>query len=163
MEPSLPLNVPKRLTPHHSFPKFSNHTTSVHYLWFTQIFGAHFVQSMYDKNLGGEFQSEIQALSKVEHLNLVKCYGYLEHEDERIVVVEYVPNGTLREHLECELIRLKSSSILATQLSNTLISGFNGNVLSLDSRLDIAIDVAHAITYLHTYTGFFFFFFFPNY
>ncbi|KAL7605531.1 calmodulin-binding receptor-like cytoplasmic kinase 2 [Lactuca sativa] len=87
-------------------------------------------KSMYDKNLGGEFQSEIQALSKVEHLNLVKCYGYLEHEDERIVVVEYVPNGTLREHLEC----------------------FNGNVLSLDSRLDIAIDVAHAITYLHTYT-----------
>ncbi|CAI9279141.1 unnamed protein product [Lactuca saligna] len=87
-------------------------------------------KSMYDKNLGGEFQSEIQALSKVEHLNLVKCYGYLEQEDERIVVVEYVPNGTLREHLEC----------------------FNGNVLSLDSRLDIAIDVAHAITYLHTYT-----------
>ncbi|KAI3764425.1 hypothetical protein L2E82_14433 [Cichorium intybus] len=87
-------------------------------------------KSMYDKNLGGEFQSEIQALSKVEHLNLVKCYGYLEQGDERIVVVEYVPNGTLREHLEC----------------------FNGNVLSLDSRLDIAIDVAHAITYLHTYT-----------
>lgn len=58
---------------------------------------------MYDKNLGGEFKSEIQALSQVEHLNLVKCYGYLEHEDERIIVVEYVPNGTLREHLECEL------------------------------------------------------------
>lgn len=87
-------------------------------------------KSMYDKNLGGEFKSEIQALSQVEHLNLVKCYGYLEHEDERIIVVEYVPNGTLREHLEC----------------------FNGNVLSLASRLDIAIDVAHAITYLHTYT-----------
>ena len=32
-------------------------------------------------------------------------------------------------------------------------AGFNGNVLSLASRLDIAIDVAHAITYLHTYTG----------
>ncbi|GJY50563.1 calmodulin-binding receptor-like cytoplasmic kinase 2 [Tanacetum coccineum] len=87
-------------------------------------------KSMYDKNLGGEFKSEIQALSQVEHLNLVKCYGYLEHEDERIIVVEYVPNGTLREHLEC----------------------FHGNVLSLASRLDIAIDVAHAITYLHTYT-----------
>lgn len=57
---------------------------------------------MYDKNLGGEFQSEVQALTKVEHLNLVKCYGYLHHVDERIIVVEYVPNGTLREHLECE-------------------------------------------------------------
>ncbi|KAJ9563500.1 hypothetical protein OSB04_008660 [Centaurea solstitialis] len=87
-------------------------------------------KSMYDKNLGGEFRSEIQALSTVEHLNLVKCYGYLEQGDERVIVVEYVPNGTLREHLEC----------------------FNGNVLSLASRLDVAIDVAHAITYLHTYT-----------
>ncbi|XP_076928126.1 calmodulin-binding receptor-like cytoplasmic kinase 2 [Bidens hawaiensis] len=87
-------------------------------------------KSMYDKNLGGEFQSEIQALSKVEHLNLVKCYGYLQHGDERIIVVEYVSNGTLREHLDC----------------------IKGSVLSLASRLDIAIDVAHAITYLHTYT-----------
>ncbi|KAI3743908.1 hypothetical protein L1987_56977 [Smallanthus sonchifolius] len=87
-------------------------------------------KSMYDKNLGGEFQSEVQALSKVEHLNLVKCYGYLQHGDERIIVVEYVPNGTLREHLDC----------------------IKGNALSLASRLDIATDVAHAITYLHTYT-----------
>ncbi|KAK9074258.1 hypothetical protein SSX86_006855 [Deinandra increscens subsp. villosa] len=87
-------------------------------------------KSMYDKNLVGEFLSEVQALSKVEHLNLVKCYGFLQHGDERIIVVEYIANGTLREHLDC----------------------FNGNVLSLASRLDIAIDVAHAITYLHTYT-----------
>lgn len=59
---------------------------------------------MYDKHLGVEFQSEIRTLARVEHLNLVKFYGYLEHEDERIVVVEYVPNGTLREHLDCEYI-----------------------------------------------------------
>jgi len=26
----------------------------------------------------------------------------LEQGDERIIVVEYVPNGTLREHLDCE-------------------------------------------------------------
>lgn len=51
-----------------------------------------------------EFTSEIQTLAQVEHLNLVKFYGYLEHEDERIVIVEYVSNGTLREHLECELL-----------------------------------------------------------
>ncbi|KAJ9563501.1 hypothetical protein OSB04_008661 [Centaurea solstitialis] len=87
-------------------------------------------KSMYDNNLEGEFQSEIQVLSTVEHLNLLKCYGYLEQGDERVIVVEFVPNGTLREHLEC----------------------FNGNVLSLASRLNIVIDVAHAITYLHTYT-----------
>jgi serine/threonine protein kinase len=55
-----------------------------------------------EKSLGSEFQSEVQTLSRVEHLNLVKFYGYLEQGDERIIVVEYVPNGTLREHLDCE-------------------------------------------------------------
>ncbi|GLT46583.1 hypothetical protein SLA2020_203270 [Shorea laevis] len=87
-------------------------------------------KSLYDKHLGVEFQSEIRTLAQVEHLNLVKFYGYLEHQDERIVVVEYVPNGTLREHLDC----------------------LHGKVLDLAARLDIAIDVAHAITYLHMYT-----------
>ncbi|KAE8660479.1 Calmodulin-binding receptor-like cytoplasmic kinase 2 [Hibiscus syriacus] len=87
-------------------------------------------KSVCDKHLGVEFQSEITTLAQVEHLHLVKYYGYLEHGDERIVVVEYVPNGTLREHLD----------------------GVHGKVLELVARLDIAIDVAHAITYLHMYT-----------
>ncbi|KAK8711319.1 hypothetical protein V6N13_146603 [Hibiscus sabdariffa] len=85
---------------------------------------------VYDKHLGVEFQSEVTTLAQVEHLNLVKFYGYLEHGDERILVMEYVPNGTLREHLD----------------------GVNGKELDFAARLDIAIDVAHAITYLHMYT-----------
>ncbi|XVF80103.1 hypothetical protein PTKIN_Ptkin15bG0043500 [Pterospermum kingtungense] len=87
-------------------------------------------KSVYDKHLGVEFQSEIRTLAQVEHLNLVKFYGFLEHGDERIVVVEHVPNGTLRAHLD----------------------GVHGKVLDFAARLDIAIDVAHAITYLHMYT-----------
>lgn len=61
-----------------------------------------------------EFQSEIRTLAQVEHLNLVKLYGYLEHEDERIVVVEYVPNGTLREHLDCKFLFLLPNSELCS-------------------------------------------------
>ncbi|PIA49265.1 hypothetical protein AQUCO_01300251v1 [Aquilegia coerulea] len=87
-------------------------------------------KNVYDKHIGIEFQSEIKMLARVEHMNLVRCHGYLEHEDEKIVVVEYVPNGTLREHLDC----------------------LSGNILDLAARLDIAIDVAHAVTYLHMYT-----------
>ncbi|GFY90252.1 calmodulin-binding receptor-like cytoplasmic kinase 2 [Actinidia rufa] len=62
---------------------------------------------------------------KMEHLLRLNVY-----EDERIVVVEYVPNGTLREHLDY----------------------MHGNVLDFAARLDISIDVAHAVTYLHMYT-----------
>ncbi|KAJ6817617.1 calmodulin-binding receptor-like cytoplasmic kinase 2 [Iris pallida] len=86
-------------------------------------------KSVYDNHLGAEFQSEIKMLAQIEHLSLVRFHGYLEHEDERIIVVEYVPNGTLREHLDC----------------------VHGNHLDLAARLDIAIDVAHAVTYLHMY------------
>ncbi|KAH6836631.1 calmodulin-binding receptor-like cytoplasmic kinase 1 [Perilla frutescens var. hirtella] len=84
----------------------------------------------HDQRLSAEFKNEILALSKIEHLSLVRFYGYLEHGDERLIVVEYVSNGTLREHLD-----------------GTLANG-----LEIGERLDIAIDVAHAITYLHTYT-----------
>ncbi|KAM7275217.1 hypothetical protein ACFE04_017083 [Oxalis oulophora] len=86
-------------------------------------------KSVYDNHSGVEFQSEVRTLAQVEHLNLVRFLGYLEHGDERIIVVEYVPNGTLREHLDC----------------------IHGDGLDLAARLDIAIDVAHAITYLHMY------------
>lgn len=54
---------------------------------------------MHDRRLSTEFKNEIETLSKVEHLNLVRFLGYLEHEDERIIVEEYVSNGTLRDHL----------------------------------------------------------------
>nr|GMD64392.1 calmodulin-binding receptor-like cytoplasmic kinase 1 [Ipomoea batatas] len=81
----------------------------------------------YDNRLTAEFKNEIMVLSKIEHLNLVRYYGYLEHRDEKIIVVEYVSNGTLREHLD----------------------GAQGKCLEMAERLDIAIDVAHAITYLH--------------
>lgn len=60
------------------------------------------LQSLYDKHLGAEFQSEVRTLAQVEHLSLVKFYGFLQQDEERIIVVEYVRNGTLREHLDCE-------------------------------------------------------------
>ncbi|KAL4365064.1 hypothetical protein AHAS_Ahas07G0068700 [Arachis hypogaea] len=77
-----------------------------------------------------EFKNEIYTLSKIEHRNLVRLYGYLELGEEKIIVVEYVSNGTLRDHLD----------------------GTQGDGLEIAERLDVAIDVAHAITYLHMYT-----------
>ncbi|XP_076918177.1 calmodulin-binding receptor-like cytoplasmic kinase 2 [Bidens hawaiensis] len=84
----------------------------------------------YDKETPVEFNNEILTLSKIEHLNLVRFYGFVEHGNERLILVEYVPNGTVREHLD----------------------GKRGNGLEIGERLDIMIDVAHAVTYLHTYT-----------
>ncbi|KAI5063035.1 hypothetical protein GOP47_0021582 [Adiantum capillus-veneris] len=82
-----------------------------------------------DAQLSAEYCNELKTLSTIDHLNLVKFIGYAEEGPERILVVEYVTNGNLRQHLD----------------------GQFGIVLDLATRLDIAIDVAHAITYLHLY------------
>ncbi|CAA6656754.1 unnamed protein product [Spirodela intermedia] len=87
-------------------------------------------KNLFDNHVGVEFKNEIQTLSQIEHLNLVRLLGYVEYGDERIILVEYVANGSLREHLD----------------------GSRGEGLEMGQRLDIAIDVAHAITYLHMYT-----------
>ncbi|KAF7154241.1 hypothetical protein RHSIM_Rhsim01G0060300 [Rhododendron simsii] len=77
-----------------------------------------------------EFSSEVQLLSKIDHRNLVKLLGYLDKGNERLIITEYVPNGTLREHLD----------------------GMRGKILDFNQRLEISIDVAHALTYLHLYS-----------
>ncbi|CAN1846498.1 Calmodulin-binding receptor-like cytoplasmic kinase 1 [Linum perenne] len=87
-------------------------------------------KNLQDNRLALEFRNEILTLSKIEHMNLVRLCGYVEHQDERLIVVEYVNNGNLRQHLDNR----------------------RGTILEFAERLDIAIDVAHAITYLHMYT-----------
>eukprot|EP00250_Pteridium_aquilinum_P003051 c13381_g1_i1 orf=340-1884(-) len=88
-------------------------------------------KKVYDARLITEFDNEVEMLLSIDHLNLVKIIGYLDESDERILVVEYVPNGNLREHLD----------------------GLHGVILDLSMRLEICIDVAHALTYLHMYAS----------
>lgn len=79
--------------------------------------------------LSAELSRELETLQKIEHQNLVRFLGFFEQKDETLIVVEYVDNGSLREHLDES----------------------RGTGLELAQRLNIAIDVAHAITYLHEY------------
>ncbi|KAK4853688.1 hypothetical protein QYF36_012968 [Acer negundo] len=81
------------------------------------------------ENLQTEFCSEVELLSKIDHRNLVKLLGFVDKGNERLIITEFVPNGTLREHLD----------------------GQHGKILDFNQRLEIAIDVAHGLTYLHLY------------
>ncbi|KAA8535167.1 hypothetical protein F0562_030170 [Nyssa sinensis] len=76
-----------------------------------------------------EFSSEVELLAKIDHRNLVKLLGYVDKGNERLIITEYVPNGTLREHLD----------------------GLRGKILDFNQRLEISIDIAHGLTYLHLY------------
>ncbi|KAK2644899.1 hypothetical protein Ddye_020094 [Dipteronia dyeriana] len=81
------------------------------------------------ENLQTEFCSEVELLSKIDHRNLVKLLGFVDKGNERLIITEFVPNGTLREHLD----------------------GQHGKILDFNQRLEMAIDVAHGLTYLHLY------------
>lgn len=78
-----------------------------------------------------EFQSEIAVLSKVRHRHLVSLLGYSIEGNERLLVYEYMPQGALSSHL----FHWKSLKL---------------EPLSWKRRLNIALDVARGMEYLHS-------------
>ncbi|XP_071713290.1 receptor-like kinase TMK4 [Rutidosis leptorrhynchoides] len=78
-----------------------------------------------------EFQAEIGVLTKVRHRHLVALLGYCINDNERLLVYEYMPQGTLSQHLfnwrECK-----------------------GHPLNWKQRVSIALDVGRGVEYLHS-------------
>ncbi|KAG9131270.1 hypothetical protein Leryth_006115 [Lithospermum erythrorhizon] len=76
------------------------------------------------------FMNEIEILTRLHHQNLVTLYGCTSYRcQELLLVYEYISNGTVADHLHGEQARPGS--------------------LSWTTRLDIAIETASALTYLH--------------
>uniref|UniRef100_A0A0D9WHS4 non-specific serine/threonine protein kinase n=4 Tax=Leersia perrieri TaxID=77586 RepID=A0A0D9WHS4_9ORYZ len=75
-----------------------------------------------------EFCTEIELLSRLHHRNLVALIGYCDEENEQMLVYEFMPNGTLRDHLSAKSKR----------------------PLSFGLRLHIALGASKGILYLHT-------------
>lgn len=81
-----------------------------------------------DSNSIDQVMNEIKLLSSVSHPNLVRLLGCCIEGGEQILVYEYMPNGTLSEHLQRE----------------------RGKGLPWTIRLTIASETANAIAYLHS-------------
>lgn len=47
----------------------------------------------------GEFLEEVAALSHVQHPNLVNLIGYCADGRQKILVYDYLSNGSLEDHL----------------------------------------------------------------
>ncbi|KAJ8770629.1 hypothetical protein K2173_021276 [Erythroxylum novogranatense] len=75
-----------------------------------------------------QVMNEIKLLSSVSHPNLVRLLGCCIEEGEPILVYEFMPNGTLCQHLQRE----------------------RGQGLPWTIRLTIAAETANAIAYLHS-------------
>ncbi|XP_020690192.1 probable LRR receptor-like serine/threonine-protein kinase At1g67720 isoform X1 [Dendrobium catenatum] len=75
-----------------------------------------------------QFINEVTLLSRIHHKSLVSFIGYCQEESNKILVYEYVHNGSLRDHIH--------DSVKKTNLDWL-------------SRLLIAEDAAKGLTYLH--------------
>ncbi|GJM88238.1 hypothetical protein PR202_ga04278 [Eleusine coracana subsp. coracana] len=80
---------------------------------------------------GLEFKTEIELLSRVHHKNLVGLVGFCFEKGERMLVYEFIPNGTLNEALY----------------------GMKGIQLDWSRRLKIALDSARGLAYLHDHAN----------
>lgn len=78
-----------------------------------------------------EFQAEIAVLTKVRHRHLVALLGFCINGNERLLVYEYMPQGTLSQHLfEWQQLGYPP--------------------LAWKQRVTIALDVARGVEYLHS-------------
>ncbi|GMN47082.1 hypothetical protein TIFTF001_016260 [Ficus carica] len=75
-----------------------------------------------------EWLAEVNYLGQLRHKNLVKLIGYCSESDNRLLVYEYMPKGSLENHL------------------------FRKGVqpISWTMRMNIAIDVARGLSFLHS-------------
>ncbi|KAE9602267.1 hypothetical protein Lal_00049714 [Lupinus albus] len=81
-----------------------------------------------------EFRSEVAAIAGVQHVNLVRLFGYCNAPSApRYLVYEYVPNGSL----DCWIFP-----------SNDLTNRRVGGCLPWNLRYRVAIDVAKGLSYL---------------
>ncbi|GLT77122.1 hypothetical protein SLA2020_487360 [Shorea laevis] len=86
-----------------------------------------------------EFWAEVTIISRMHHLNLVRLWGFCAEKGQRILVYEYVPNGSLDKYL----FRRRVGS------PEPITGSTNIPVLDWNIRYRIALGVARAIAYLH--------------
>lgn len=74
-----------------------------------------------------QFRREVQTIGTIRHINLVRLLGFCNEGARRLLIYEYMSNGSLDSHL------FKQSS----------------SVLSWQERYKIAIGIARGLSYLH--------------
>ncbi|CAI8612374.1 unnamed protein product [Vicia faba] len=74
----------------------------------------------------GEFQAEVSIIGRLNHMNLIEMWGYCIEGKHRILVYEYMENGSLAENLSSKT-----------------------NTLDWSKRYDIALGISRVLAYLH--------------
>ncbi|MED6118996.1 hypothetical protein PIB30_007886 [Stylosanthes scabra] len=72
----------------------------------------------------GEFLAEVSIIGRLNHMNLIKMWGYCAEGKHRLLVYEYMENGSLADNL-------------------------SSNTLDWSKRYNIALGTARGLAYLH--------------
>ncbi|KAJ9179188.1 hypothetical protein P3X46_011004 [Hevea brasiliensis] len=85
----------------------------------------HFSDPEKEKTAQNQFEEEAKTISRTDHQNIVKVFGYCSEKEDRLLVYEFVSNKSLKFHLR------KSQTI------------------DWPSRMKIALGTAEGLAYLH--------------
>ncbi|KAE8691947.1 transmembrane anterior posterior transformation protein 1-like [Hibiscus syriacus] len=93
-----------------------------------------------------EFWAEVTIIARMHHLNLVRLWGFCAEKGQRILVYEYVPNGSLDKYLFPASQGPSLDKIVEIYPRNTDVPK---PILDWNIQYRIALGVARAIAYLH--------------
>ena len=85
-----------------------------------------------------EFVAEVSSLGRMRHRNLVELRGWCKHDQDLLLVYEFMPNGSLKGHLHPAVVPA---------------AGEQRPALDWQTRLGIALDCARALEFLHEHTS----------
>lgn len=74
-----------------------------------------------------QFRTEVSTIGTIQHVNLIRLFGFCSEGNKRLLVYEYMPNGSLDTQL------FQNDSV----------------VIEWDTRFQIAIGIARGLQYLH--------------
>ncbi|CAN1224861.1 LysM domain receptor-like kinase 4 [Linum grandiflorum] len=83
------------------------------------------------KKMSRNVSGEVNLLRKINHFNLISLVAAYEHRGEYYLIYKYMENGSLKDWLQ---------------------KGSLHEVLSWSPRLQIALDIANGLHYLHNFT-----------
>ncbi|XP_020258564.1 LOW QUALITY PROTEIN: G-type lectin S-receptor-like serine/threonine-protein kinase At1g34300 [Asparagus officinalis] len=88
---------------------------------------------------GGEaqFWGEVTIIARMHHLNLVRMWGFCAEKEQRMLVYEFIPNGSLDKFL------------FQQEITGNKVQQSQTPTLDWNIRYRIALGVARAIAYLH--------------
>ena len=75
-----------------------------------------------------EFRTEVCTIGMIQHINLIRLRGFCSQGSKKLLVYDYMTNGSLASHL---------------------FSGNKSNVLNWKTRYQIALGTARGLVYLH--------------